>query len=147
MKKIGLFFMMMLFVVTGCSAVEEGKNSLDYANKAIEYINSVSAFASEVPTLAQDAVNDEAARKELETKLQDLQKESEAFNKLTPPDFAKDIHQQIVDYNNQLNSLVDSTTKNIEEGKANLADFQNSELMQTVQQLQDLKTKVENIGQ
>ncbi|WP_369900006.1 DUF6376 family protein [Bacillus manliponensis] len=146
MKKIALFFMM-LFAVTGCSVIEEGKNSLDYANEAVTYIDHVGTFASELTTLAQDAVNDEAARKELETKLQDLQKESKAFNELTPPDFAKDIHQQIIDYNNQLNELIDSTTKNIEEGKANLADFQNSELMQTVQQLQDLKTKVENLGQ
>ncbi|CAM4170616.1 hypothetical protein BAMA_19450 [Bacillus manliponensis] len=147
MKKIVLFFMMMLLAVTGCSVIEEGKNSLDYANEAVTYIDHVGTFAGELTTLAQDAVNDEAARKELETKLQDLQKESKAFNELTPPDFAKDIHQQIVDYNNQLNELIDSTTKNIEEGKANLADFQNSELMQTVQQLQDLKTKVENLGQ
>lgn len=147
MKKILLFFMMMLFTVTGCSVVEEGQNSLDYANKAIAYIDEVSAFASEAPALAQEAVNDEAARKELETKLQDLQKEVSAFNELTPPDFAKDIHQQIVDYNNQLSSLIDSTEQNIEAGKINLAEFQNSELMQTVQDLQELKKKVENLGQ
>lgn len=147
MKKILLFCMMMLFTVTGCSIVEEGKDSLDYANKAIEYIDGVSTFASEAPALAQDAVNDEAARKELEVKLQDLQKEISVFNELTPPDFAKDMHQQIVDYNNQLSSLIDSTEQNIKDGKVNLAEFQNSELMQTVQDLQELKKKVESLGQ
>ncbi|MBY0597976.1 DUF6376 family protein [Bacillus bingmayongensis] len=143
--------MLLVFLITiglmGCSVVEEGKNSIDYAQKATDYVNEVSAFANEAPGLAEKAINDSAARKELETKLREIQKDIPAFNELTPPDVAKDIHQQIVEYNEKLNALIDTTMKKIEEGKMDVEQFKNSELMQTVQQFQDLKDKVQNLGQ
>ncbi|MBO1579512.1 DUF6376 family protein [Bacillus sp. XF8] len=143
--------MLLVFLITiglmGCSVVEEGKNSIDYAQKATDYVNEVSAFANEAPGLAEKAINDSAARKELETKLKEIQKDIPAFNELTPPDVAKDIHQQIVEYNEKLNVLIDTTMKKIEEGKMDVEQFKNSELMQTVQQFQDLKDKVQNLGQ
>lgn len=140
-----------MFLITiglmGCSMIEEGKNSIDYAQKATDYVNKVSAFANEAPGLVEKAINDSAARKELETKLGDLQKDIPAFNELIPPDVAKDIHQQIVGYNEKLNALIDTTMKKIEEGKIDVEQFKNSELMKTVQQVQDLKDKVQNLGQ
>ncbi|MCX2827296.1 hypothetical protein COM13_05030 [Bacillus pseudomycoides] len=143
--------MLLVFLITiglmGCSMIEEGKNSIDYAQKATDYVNKVSAFANEAPGLVEKAINDSAARKELETKLGDIQKDIPAFNELTPPDVAKDIHQQIVGYNEKLNALIDTTMKKIEEGKIDVEQFKNSELMKTVQQVQDLKDKVQNLGQ
>lgn len=35
----------------------------------------------------------------------------------------------------------------IEEGKMNVEQFKNSELMQTIEQVRDLKDKVQNLGQ
>lgn len=146
-KKALLFLFMMVIGVTGCSMIEEGKNSIDYAQKAINYVNEVSAFANEAPGLVEKAVNDSATRKELETRLREIQKDIPAFNELTPPDAAKDIHQQIVGYNEKLNTLIDTTLKKIEEGKMDVEQFKNSELMQTVQKVQDLKDKIQNLGQ
>lgn len=37
----------------GCSLVEEGKNSIDYAQKATDYVNEISAFANEAPALVK----------------------------------------------------------------------------------------------
>lgn len=101
----------------GCSIVEEGKNSLDYAQKATDYVNEISAFANEAPALAEKAVNDKEARKELEAKLNEIKQDIPAFNELTPPDVAKDLHQQIVGYNEKLNTLIDTSMKKVEEGK------------------------------
>lgn len=140
-----------MFLITiglmGCSVIEEGKNSIDYAQKATDYVNEVSAFANEAPGLVEKAINDSAARKELETKLGEIKKDIPAFNELTPPDVAKDIHQQIVGYNEKLSALIDTTMKKIEEGKMDVEQFKNSEFMKTVQQVQDLKDKVQNLGQ
>ncbi|WP_410982204.1 DUF6376 family protein [Bacillus cereus] len=145
-KKILLVFLITIGLM-GCSVIEEGKNSIDYAQKATDYVNEVSAFANEAPGLVEKAINDSAARKELETKLVEIKKDIPAFNELTPPDVAKDIHQQIVGYNEKLNTLIDTTMKKIEEGKLDVEQFKNSELMQTVQKVQDLKDKVQNLGQ
>lgn len=131
----------------GCSIVEEGKNSLDYAQKATDYVNEISAFANEAPALAEKAVNDKEARKELEAKLNGIKQDIPAFNELTPPDVAKDLHQQIVGYNEKLNTLIDTSMKKVEEGKIDVEQFKNSELMQTMDQVRDLKDKIQNLGQ
>ncbi|WIG29351.1 DUF6376 family protein [Bacillus toyonensis] len=131
----------------GCSIVEEGKNSLDYAQKATDYVNEISAFANEAPALGEKAVNDKEARKELEAKLNEIKQDIPAFNELTPPDVAKDLHQQIVGYNEKLNTLIDTSMKKVEEGKIDVEQFKNSELMQTMDQVRDLKDKIQNLGQ
>lgn len=111
----------------GCSLVEEGKNSLDYAQKATDYVNEISAFANDAPALAEKAVNDSEARKQLETKLSEIKQDIPAFNELTPPDVAKGLHQQIVGYNEKLNTLIDTAMTKIEEGKVDVEQFKNSE--------------------
>ncbi|MDA2733982.1 MULTISPECIES: DUF6376 family protein [Bacillus cereus group] len=142
---------LVVFIVTiglmGCSLVEQGKNSIDYAQKATDYVNEISAFANDAPALAEKAVNDSEARKELEAKLSEIKQDIPAFNELTPPDVAKDLHQQIVGYNEKLNTLIDTAMTKIEEGKVNVEEFKNSELMQTVDQVRGLKEKVQNLGQ
>ncbi|MDR4985071.1 hypothetical protein CN491_10165 [Bacillus cereus] len=145
--KTMLFAIIVSIGLMGCSVVEEGKNSLDYAQKATDYVNEISAFANEAPALVEKAVNDEEARKELETKLNEIKQDIPAFNELTPPDVAKDLHQQIVGYNEKLNTLIDTSMKKIEEGKIDVEQFKNSELMQTIDQVQALKDKVQNLGQ
>ena len=146
-KKALLFLLIVVIGLTGCSMIEKGKNSIDYAQKSMDYVNEVSTFANEAPGLVEKAINDSAARKELETRLREIQKDIPAFNELTPPDVAKDIHQLIVGYNEKLNGLIDTTMKKVEEGKIDVEQFKNSELMQTIQQVQDLKDKIQNLGQ
>lgn len=142
---------LLVFIVTiglmGCSLIDQGKNSIDYAQKATDYVNEISAFANDAPALAEKAVNDSEARKELETKLSEIKQDIPAFNELTPPDVAKDLHQQIVGYNEKLNALIDTAMTKIEEGKVDVEQFKNSELMQTVDQVRDLKDKIQNLGQ
>ncbi|WP_312506277.1 DUF6376 family protein, partial [Bacillus luti] len=119
----------------------------DYAQKATDYVNEVSAFANEAPALAEKAINDGEARKELEAKLNEIKQDIPAFNELTPPDVAKDLHEQIVGYNEKLSALIDTSMKKIEEGKMDVEQFKNSELMQTIDQVRDLKDKIQNLGQ
>lgn len=126
-KSILLVFIVSIGLM-GCSIVEEGKNSIDYAQKATDYVNEISAFANDAPALAEKAVNDSEARKELETKLSEIKQDIPAFNELTPPDVAKDIHQQIVGYNEKLNALIDTAMTKIEEGKVDVEQFKTPSL-------------------
>ncbi|WP_242144639.1 MULTISPECIES: DUF6376 family protein [unclassified Bacillus cereus group] len=146
-KRVLSFLAVLLIGLTGCSMIEEGKNSVDYAQKTTDYINEVSQFANEAPELAEKAINDSTARKELENKLGEIQKDISSFNKLTPPDVAKEMHEQIVGYNETLSKWIDETMKKVEEGKVDLEQFKDSEFMQTIQQVQELKNKIQNIGQ
>ncbi|EMA6343180.1 hypothetical protein U3450_002115 [Bacillus cytotoxicus] len=146
-KRVLSFLAVLLIGLTGCSMIEEGKNSVDYAQKTTDYINEVSQFANEAPELAEKAINNSTARKELENKLGEIQKDISRFNKLTPPDVAKEMHEQIVGYNETLSKWIDETMKKVEEGKVDLEQFKDSEFMQTIQQVQELKNKIQNIGQ
>ena len=47
-KSILLVFIVSIGLM-GCSIVEEGKNSIDYAQKATDYVNEISAFANDAP--------------------------------------------------------------------------------------------------
>ena len=49
-KSILLVFIVSIGLM-GCSIVEEGKNSIDYAQKATDYVNEISAFANDAPAL------------------------------------------------------------------------------------------------
>ncbi|AWC28412.1 DUF6376 family protein [Bacillus cytotoxicus] len=146
-KRVLSFLAVLLIGLTGCSMIEGGKNSVEYAQKTTDYINEVSQFANEAPELAKKAINDSASRKELENKLEEIQKDISSFNKLTPPDVAKEMHEQIVGYNETLSTWIDETMKKIENGKVDLEQFKDSEFMQTVQQVQELKNKIQNIGE
>ncbi len=57
------------------------------------------------------------------------------------------MHEQIVGYNETLSTWIDETMKKIEKGKVDLEQFKDSEFMQTVQQVQELKNKIQNIGE
>ena len=59
-----------------------------------------------------------ASSKRIETKLSEIKQDIPVFNELTPPDEQqKDLHQQIVGYNEKLNTLIDTAMTKIEEGK------------------------------
>jgi actin-like ATPase involved in cell morphogenesis len=147
MKKAWILLLMLVVLLSGRAAVEEVSNSINYAKQAADYITLVSDFANEAPTLVEQAVTDENARKELENKLQALQQSIESFNKLTPPEIAQDIHQQIVSHNEQLNAAIEMYMTTLKDAKFDPATFENSELMKTVQELSKLAQQIEGLQQ
>jgi hypothetical protein len=71
----------------------------------------------------------------------------ESFNKLTPPEIAQDIHQQIVSYNEQLNAAIEMYMTTLKDAKIDPTTFENSELMKTVQELSKLAQQIEGLQQ
>ncbi|WP_026021705.1 DUF6376 family protein [Bacillus timonensis] len=146
-KRFLVFSLLGLLFLGACSVLENVNNTVTYVNEATDYVNEVSTFINEAPTLAEQAVADEQAREDLETKLTDMQKNMDTFNLLQPPEMAADLHQQIVDYNQQAKEGITLYLDNIENGQLDPALLENSELFQTLQNVTNTIDQIKQIGE
>lgn len=133
-------------LLSGCSFLNDAKNTITYVDQATDYINTATNFANEAPPLAQQAVNDPQAAEELEKLLLDMKQEIEEFNALQVPEIAADLHQQIVDKNNVVLSGIELYLDNIVDGKLNPAVLENNELFQTIQEFSSLIDQIKTLG-
>lgn len=149
MKKILLYFATLILIsgiTSACSAIEEVNNSINYIEEATEYINKISTFANEAPSLIEKAATENEALKQLDTQITEIEKEVKEFNQLTPPDFAKDIHAQILEHNQALEAAIESYKNSIEEGTFDPKALQNSELMNQLETISRMLDQVQNLG-
>lgn len=145
-KRLLVFSLIGLLFLGACSVLEDVNNTLTYVNEATDYVNEVSTFVNEAPSLAEQAVTDEQARAELETMLTEMQEDMDSFNALQPPGVAEDLHQQIVDYNQQAEEGVNLYLDNIENGKFDPALLENSELFQTLENVTNTIDQIQQLG-
>ena len=129
--------------MSGCSLLEEVNNSLDYAKEATEYINTWNDFGQEAPQMIQEAIDNPDAKAELEEKLTVMLTQIEEFNQTEFPSIAEDIHQQVVDKNEQIKKLIESAMVN---GEVALDKLENSQLLQTINELTELMNLLEDLG-
>ncbi|KKI90282.1 hypothetical protein WQ54_20105 [Bacillus sp. SA1-12] len=140
-----LFSVAVIFAVmllSACSFLEDVNNSVDYAGEAQNYLESLSDFAQEAPQLVQDAAVDSEARQKLEEQLNIVVDELNAFNELEPPAIAEDIHQDIVVNNEKLLEEINTAMEN---GELVLEELENSEIMNTVNEITSLMDSIENL--
>ncbi|MEK3884517.1 DUF6376 family protein [Paenibacillus sp. PL2-23] len=109
-----------LFMLPGCGILETVDNSLTFATETSTYMNEVSEFGQEVNTMAQQALTDVEARTELKERMLALKEQIVQYANLQVPDYAKELHGQIVSYNETLQQSLDKALANIEQGKAAL---------------------------
>jgi hypothetical protein len=147
--KNGLMIISTIFLVllSGCSLLNDAKDTITYINEATDFLGKATTFANEAPSLAQQAINDEQAAKELETMLQNMKQDIEAFNGLQAPDVVADLHQQLVDQNNIIAKGIDSYLNNFKDGKLDPAVLENTEIFQTVSELSNIIDQIKQIGQ
>ncbi|MFE7061601.1 DUF6376 family protein [Sutcliffiella sp. NPDC057660] len=127
----------------GCSLLEEVNNSLEYANKATEHINTWQDFGQEAPQMIQEAATNPETKQELEAELNALLEEIDEFNQTEPPAIAADLHQQIVEKNEALEEIINDAMAN---GELALEELQNSELITTINEITKLMNLVEDLG-
>jgi PBP1b-binding outer membrane lipoprotein LpoB len=130
-------------LLSGCSLLEEVNNSLEYANKATEHINTWQDFGQEAPQMIQEAATNPETKQELEAELNALLEEIDEFNQTEPPAIAADLHQQIVEKNEALQEIINDAMVN---GELALEELQNSELITTINEITKLMNLVENLG-
>lgn len=145
MKKLLLVLLIMqTILLSACSLLGEVNDSLEYVNKTTEHINLLSDFAEQAPQLIQNAAQDEAARKELENKLMDVKASIEEFIAQEDiPAVAKDIHAELVTKNEELLAQINQV---IENGHVALDKIENSEIIATINNVQDLLARLEQLG-
>jgi hypothetical protein len=143
MKKVlFVFAILATMLLSACSLVDEVNNSLDYVNEAKSYINTLSEFGEQAPQLVQDAAVDQEARTELETQLNTIVEQAEEFNNLEAPAVAEDIHQDLVSKNE---ALLEEVNNVISDGEIALDKLENSELINTVNDVTSLLETIENL--
>ncbi|WP_342614671.1 DUF6376 family protein [Peribacillus frigoritolerans] len=148
MKKIMTIALLSILTLSGCSALEEVNSSLEYADHATEYVNTVKEFANEVPALSQDAVTNGEARANLEKELELMKTEIEEFNAMEPPQtqIAEGIHEKIVSSNQQLSDGIELYLNNIENGQIAPKALEDSEIMNSIDNITGLAKQIEELG-
>ncbi|MFP5113754.1 DUF6376 family protein [Bacillaceae bacterium C204] len=133
--------------LSGCSLLNDAKDTLAYVNDAKNYLDKATSFANDAPSIAQQAVSDQQATAELKTMLQNMKQEIQAFNKLQAPDIAADLHQQIVDQNTKLVAGIDLYLKNMKNGLLDPSVLENTEIFQSVQEINGILDQIKQLGQ
>lgn len=141
-----LHLILVFGITSACSAVEEVSNSINYIEKATDYINKIHAFTNEAPPLIEKAATDESALNQLTEKLEEMEQEITEFNQLTPPDFAKEIHAQILQHNQVLEATIKQYTDHIKDKNFDPQTLQDSQLMKQMDELSEILEKLQNIG-
>ncbi|MCM3030266.1 DUF6376 family protein [Niallia sp. MER 6] len=146
MKKLLLALPIMLLVAAGCSPVEETKNTINYVNEATEYANEAAAFAEDLPAKAQEAVTNPETVEQLESTLTDFEKQISEFNQVEVPQVMEDLHGQISEQNEKIQTQIEEYTKAIEDGTFQADFLQNSELLNSLQDIQNIYENIQKLG-
>ncbi|MDY7045496.1 MULTISPECIES: DUF6376 family protein [unclassified Virgibacillus] len=134
-KSFLLLITVTLVFLSGCSLLEETTHSLNYANEASDYINTLSNFAEETSSLEGQA---------LLSHLESLKGTIEDFTTIDPPTIATDIHQEL---ENKSQVLLDTTNNIIDSGETAVEQLKQSDLYQTIENITDLKNQIEALDQ
>jgi len=144
-KKLIILFS--FFMLTGCGILEEANNSLTYVEEMTDYLNEAEQFANDFPGLVENAAADSSNIPALETRLKDMKTEIQEINDLTPPQLAESIHNKVEGYNEQALEGIDRALVEIDKGEVQISELQNLEIVNTFNQLQEIKGNLENLGQ
>ncbi|MNI11791.1 hypothetical protein D3C73_649480 [compost metagenome] len=136
MKKYGLSLLLfILLVVPGCGFAEKVENSVNFATDTASYMQTLTEFGQEMDTLAADAATDTQAREALTDRLVALKEQIVQYADLQVPEYAADLHQSIVGYNETLQQGVDQAITNLEQGKA---AFESTGIPETINKVSEL---------
>lgn len=144
MKKLFLTIaVLVLLMLSGCSFLGEVNDSLEYANKATDHINTLSNFAETAPQLIQEAAANGEAKEELENQLKTLMGKMEKFNAINPPTVAEDIHQQLVEKNE---IIIEELNQVMVNGEVVLDKMEAAEVFTTINEITTLLNQLKELG-
>ncbi|AIQ50324.1 DUF6376 family protein [Paenibacillus sp. FSL R7-0331] len=143
MKKYGLgLLLLILLIVPGCGFAEKVGDSVTFATDTASYMQTLTAFGQEMETLAADAATDVQAREDLTERLNALKEQITGYANLQVPEYATELHQSIVSYNEKLQQGLDQAAANLEEGKA---AFESTGIPETISQINGLLNQISQL--
>jgi hypothetical protein len=134
-------------VLSGCSAVNDVTNGINYVPAATEYINDVQQFSKDIPALAEKAVTDQDTRVKLEEALKDMNTDITEFNELTPPSVFEDVHNQVTEHNQNFQEGIDKYLSAVKNGELNPEFLEQSGLLDDISVYTDLLTEIKKLGE
>ncbi|GLI09530.1 hypothetical protein YDYSG_55620 [Paenibacillus tyrfis] len=145
--KLKIVFLLVLAVglLSGCGIIDKVNHSLNYVEEATNFIDDTSRFAKQLPTLARQAVTDPEARTALKNELTGMKERIAKFNALQAPDFAKDVHGQLVGYNETLTKEINGYLEKINNGAIDWKAIENSQFIDTLNQVTQNLDKVKSL--
>jgi hypothetical protein len=135
-------------VLGGCSLLDEANNTLTYATGVTDFLNETQQFASDVPAMLENAASNPNIVEDVQGQLESMQQDIDSMQEMEVPAVAEGIHGQLLDYSSQIETGIDEALGKLENGVVDPAAlFENTELLQTIQELQDLRVNIEQLGQ
>ncbi|MCM3267995.1 DUF6376 family protein [Paenibacillus elgii] len=143
--KIVLLLVLAVGLLSGCGLVDKVNHSLNYVEEATNFIDDTSRFAEQLPTLAGQAVTDPEARTTLKNELTGMKERIAKFNALQAPDFAKNVHEQLVGYNETLTKEINGYLAKINDGAIDWKAIENSRFIDTLNEVTQISDKVKSL--
>jgi outer membrane murein-binding lipoprotein Lpp len=147
MKKTLMAAILSITVLTGCSAVNDVTNGLNYIPAATDYINEVQQFSKDIPALAETAITDQNARVKLEEALKEMKAEINEFGELTPPSVFEDVHNQVIEHNSTFQEGIDNYLTAVKNGELNHELLEQSGLLDDIAVYTDLLSQIKKLGE
>jgi PBP1b-binding outer membrane lipoprotein LpoB len=143
-----LFTMLLTLILSGCSLLGEVNDSLEYVDQATEQINTITNLGEEAPQMLRDAASDPEVKKELENQLNSLREDIAEFNEIEPPAIAEDLHQQLVNKNEELEDAINTIMENgeIAIDKLENVDLENIPIFNTINEFRNILNQIEELG-
>ncbi|WP_342563917.1 DUF6376 family protein [Paenibacillus sp. FSL R7-0345] len=143
MKKYGLSLLLfILLIVPGCGLAEKVGDTVTFTSDTASYMQTLTQFGQEMNSLAEDAAADPQAREALTDRLNTLKEQISDYANLQVPEYAADLHQSIVSYNDKLQQGLDQAATNLEEGKA---AFESTGIPETIGQINGLLKQISQL--
>lgn len=135
-------------LLSGCGLLEQANDTLTYASDMTDFLNETQQFASDIPAILEDAASNPNLVQDAQAQLSSMQEEIDQVQQMDAPAIAEGVHEKLLDYSTRLESSLSDVNAKIENGTLNPAALlENTELLKTVQELQELRTNIEQLGQ
>ncbi|MCM3727309.1 DUF6376 family protein [Neobacillus cucumis] len=139
-------FVGLLVLLSGCSFFNLSYDTLDYARDATSYLDKVTQFAADTPSLVKRATDNQQAADELKRELQQMKQEIIKFNNLDAPETVREFHQQLIEQNNRLVSQIDLYLAQLKNGLLDPSFLENNQLLQPVQEITNIVQQIKKLN-
>lgn len=144
MRKMFMVFVILATgLVSGCSLLDGVNETINYVDKATKQIETLRNFSEEAPQMIKVAATNADLKKKFEVELAVLRGEIAAFNQIEAPALAKDIHQKIIEKNNEIETAINKATVN---GELVIEKIENSPLFQLINDVTRLMDQIKKLG-